>query len=367
MLRTARRPRTSRVYDPHRRARTVKALKKDRWGPYKKIADEIGEEVDYVRRVASEENLLRKRQPLANRSAYAQPAAVPAPVPAPVPAAVPRSAYSGERSAVPVRSWDVAHPAPRDVLFGERIASRAKGGRYVHPVTGVRHPSVTKILGTLNKPGINYHQMRLIARAAVSEPYNPYSSDETEEEAEQRFLKARSGTSSRGTSVHKAIQKGLPLSDVPEEQRMMVAAARRCLRDMGLREVAAEITIWGEDYTGSADMVVQDQDGRFAVIDWKTTTKEQPALWGDAAVQVAAYSGAEFMAVEGDAYPVEGTIDYGLVVCLAPNGLWQAGKVDVSPDSEAMRSFKAVRALYDMKQNWKSSTGLWESRVNGSV
>lgn len=307
---------------------------------YSYIAWVLDEDVDYVRNVASQENLLRRRSKK----------------PQPQSAAMPDNAIMYTTFADYEHNGSSAYDDIAYNFFGDDpVASvNGKARNYRHPVSGEKFPSVTTILGVLDKPGINFFRMNLIAQAAIETPYNP--AVETPEEALKRFKYAQFSAVKKGTAIHKAISEETPLHEIPEQQRQMVAAARDCMNKMGWVPVASEIKAWGDGYAGSADMIIMDNDGHFGIVDWKTTSKNSTKLWNDSAMQVAAYARTNLMAYEGYAYDVTNRIDYAMIVCISPSGAWEAGKVDVSSESDAVKSFEAVRSLHAQKKMWDESS-----------
>lgn len=266
----------------------------------------------------------------------------------------------------------VSDRAAETVWSGSRLRHPVTGRSiYTHPVSGHRLPSVTAVLRVLDKPALTGFAVLQVAQEAVNSPYNPDT--ETEQEAVARLKQARWATASKGTRMHSHIERDAPLDGIDDDERGYVAAARDAMASLGLRPLAHEAVIWGDGYAGRVDMIAEDADGMLVVVDWKTTTKEQPRVYSDALCQVAAYSQMEYITA-GDGQPVHGfgpprtpPIGYGLVVSVNAQGRWAAARVSASPDSPHMDYFRECLRMMRVRDAWESRPGPEDNPIVGQA
>ncbi len=189
-------------------------------------------------------------------------------------------------------------------------------GRYAVEVGG-KHtaPSVTGVLGVLDKPGLSWGAAKETAIFAV------LRQDEwqnlTDADAIERLRKHHRGVwddkASRGTAVHAmalAWAQGQTI-DVPEDCASFIDALERFYVEWRPRWVELERSVVydvaPDQYGGSFDAIV-DLGGRRYLIDIKTGA----AVYPDTALQLAAYRYATHMGVyddQGELVEVEPMLD----------------------------------------------------------
>jgi hypothetical protein len=172
-------------------------------------------------------------------------------------------------------------------------------------------PSVTTLLNQLAKPAL----VKWAARAAAD-----YASDNwdalahmTPSERRKQIAaapdQARNTAAARGTQIHawaEALLAGEPV-EVPEQHRETVSGFARWWERSGFTAVYRELAVWSDTddfdgcaYAGTLDLIAQ-KDGETWCLDHKTGS----GIYGDYAVQLAAYAAAETWVVGGEDVPAK--------------------------------------------------------------
>ena len=180
------------------------------------------------------------------------------------------------------------------------------------PATGkkTRVPSVTTLLGQLAKPAL----VRWAARAAADFASDNWESLSGLTPAERRKMiaaapdQARNTAAAKGTAIHKWAEQllaGEPV-DIPEQHLGTVEQFARWWEGSGFTAVHSEMRLWSEEddfagcaYAGTCDLVATHRDGSRWLLDHKTGS----GIYGDYAVQLAAYAAAETWVVDGEDAP----------------------------------------------------------------
>ena len=304
-----------------KRDHVIRALRADRAASHRHIARRTGTTPQYVASVASSANLkrVRRRPGTPARRLPGTPAV----------RVVKHSPTSRERAAP-------------GLFSGEKVGAVQSGSRrrkYKHPVTGQSSPSVTTLLKELNGDGILIWQINRVIETAVNQPFDP--DFETEQEARQRLRSARFTNSSTGTATHKHFERQTPVRDAPKGVRRLLAAAYDAVDTLGLRRLATETAIWGDGYTGSADLWAEDSDGQLVVVDLKTTSKtgDDMKVYPDACAQVAAYANCDLISDGESAHRMVRRPAYGLIIVVNQDGQWISKQVDISREGPAFQMF----------------------------
>jgi hypothetical protein len=167
---------------------------------------------------------------------------------------------------------------------------RGRGRHYRHPGTGELVPSVTNVIGVLDKPALPRWSAKMVAEAAWN---MRHSLDEMGQQEAIDVLKGspwrKSGRAAdRGTDIHAYLEAKLngqdpePLSDDATPYR--AAADDWLTKDIEI--VATEMTLFNPLYAGTTDFVARI-DGRLTIGDFKTSK----AIYDEAALQLAALWG----------------------------------------------------------------------------
>lgn len=253
-------------------------------------------------------------------------------------------------------------------MSGPALARDRTGRRYMIPDPApdgpvVECPSVTTILNKINKPALVNWAALEVAKFAVSNPDKWMSLDE---QAAVDVLKRAPYRNSRkkmdiGSAVHLAIdtwiKAGKPDSITnPTELDNLdllpyIAGAIRFLNDHVRKIVRSEVTFANLTYryAGTCDLVATLNDGRVAVIDWKSGKR----LYPEVALQLAAYANAEFAVNDdGSRYNVA-PATIGVGVHLDGQGGYTAQPVEMS--DQLFRTFIALRTLQKWSDTMESS------------
>jgi hypothetical protein len=177
------------------------------------------------------------------------------------------------------------------------------------PVTGkkTRLPSVTTLLGQLAKPAL----VKWAARAAADYASDYWDTLAAMPPAERRKMiaaapdQARNTAAAKGTAIHRWAEQllaGEPV-DIPEQHLGTVEQFARWWQGSGFTAAHSEMRLWSDEddlagcaYAGTCDLIATARDGRRWLLDFKTGS----GIYGDYAVQLAAYAAAETWVIGGE-------------------------------------------------------------------
>lgn len=224
---------------------------------------------------------------------------------------------------------------------------RGAGRHYRHPATGDERPSITNIIGVLDKPAIPRWAAKMVA---VNAWKMRHSLDEMGEDECVDVLKGspwrKSGRAAdRGTSVHDYLEAralGLDLPDLSGEALTYKAGADRFLELYRPEFVHTEFTVFGPGYAGTGDFMAHIGD-RLVIGDYKTSK----ALYPEIALQLAALRFADEVVVDGKVETMP-TVDGCVGVLITPDGC-QVHEVDAGED--AFRAFLACRDAWAWRKS----------------
>lgn len=158
-------------------------------------------------------------------------------------------------------------------------------------------PSVTTILGTIDKPGLNNWKQNQLMLAAMTLP-------RLEGEDTDAFLKrvpkdaftASTDARDRGSLIHDCLEAyavGLPKQYAPDVQAIANHAFGEIVKYTGTSRFNVESTVAGDGYGGMVDAYTDEHDNRY-IIDWKTKdlVDGKKNHWPEMAMQLAAYDQA---------------------------------------------------------------------------
>ena len=211
---------------------------------------------------------------------------------------------------------------------------RGKGRMYEHPNTGELVPSVTNVIGILNKPALLPWATKLVAEQAAAIKHSLPNLDDAEI---VDMLKAAPWRSSgraadRGTTIHAYLECRMLGIDPPEisgEAARYRKAADAWLEDWQPEVVATEQTVFGPDYAGTGDLWCT-RDGELAVVDFKSSK----AIYAEAALQLAALGRATLRA-DGEPQP---QAKQGWVVRIGEKGYEAKQVADLDANYEVFRA-----------------------------
>ena len=169
---------------------------------------------------------------------------------------------------------------------------KGKGRHYKHPVTGNLLPSITNVLGVINKPALVGWAAKEVAGKAWE---LRRSLAEMEEADALAILKGapyrKSGRAAdRGTTIHAYLEarlSGLEPEVLDGEALRYKAGADAWLTAWQPEPVATELTVFGDEYAGTGDLWCR-VGGKMCIVDFKTGK----SIYREAAFQIAALWGA---------------------------------------------------------------------------
>lgn len=189
-------------------------------------------------------------------------------------------------------------------------------------VTGV----TTLINGGLPKPKLIDWAAREVAEYVADNPddvdtLRARGRDELVGFLKERHKAARDKAASRGTSIHTLAEQLVAGHevDVPEELAGHVEACARFLDDWRIAPVIVERPVASRKwwYSGTPDLVGDLPDGRRVIVDYKSG---RSGIWGETALQLAAYARAEFYLDTAGREQAIPQIGSGLAVWLRADG-----------------------------------------------
>jgi len=236
-----------------------------------------------------------------------------------------------------------------------RVVFHPAGHRY--EVNGEPVPSVTQILGVLDKPGLSWWGMTVGVEAVCELAHGGIEVPFADPGAVVDLLKQRKLTvnhtfrkaGTRGASIHKALERyangerRLSLSDFPREDRGYVFALVSGLLALHPVEfVSCEVVVGSaaHGYAGTYDLLITDADGRRVRVDVKTSKRVYPEQHH---AQLAAYEQA---AIECGEPPA----DLQVVLRLGADG-----EYEISESAATFDEFIAIKAAYDAVQRLKAA------------
>jgi len=243
-------------------------------------------------------------------------------------------------------------------MSGPALARGKTGRRYVWPPNTDKPelvvPSVTTIIGNMNKPALPNWAAKEVATYAVEnmlawENLPPKDAIDLLKRAPYRNMTRKGDI---GTAVHAAIEATASEHDAPPidpDLLPYVAGAVQFLDDLVETVVHLEVTVFNRtwEYAGTTDAILILKDGRTAITDWKTSKNIYPEV----ALQLQAYASGEFIAhADGTQQPLP-PIDVGLAVHLPGNTTYAAKEVPLS--DRLFKTFAALRTLQAWKDNYE--------------
>ncbi|ROR97819.1 hypothetical protein EDD28_2428 [Salana multivorans] len=234
-------------------------------------------------------------------------------------------------------------PRPSGLRFSESAHRYWLDGKPV--------PGVTTIIGKgIPKPALPYWAAKSVAEYVVQNPDGVRALWEMGEAPAIAALKAvpwqkRDEAAVRGTDVHALAEQIINGAEVevPDHLLAHVEGYAHWLDEWAVEPIITEQPVghralW---YAGTLDAVVRFGRGPWAeqtaLLDWKTSS----GVYGETALQTAAYAGAEFYGLAGQEQPLP-QIDHIGVVHITAQG---SALYDLGDHAEAFRVFQHVHYL----------------------
>jgi hypothetical protein len=168
---------------------------------------------------------------------------------------------------------------------------KGKGRHYRHPASGVLVPSVTNVIGVLNKPALPRWAAKVVAEQAVAMRDSLPNLDPAEAVDLLKGAPWRSSgrAANRGTTIHAYLEArllGLDPEVLEGEALKYRKAAEAWLDEWKPEVLATELTVFDQAYAGTGDLWCKVGD-EVRIVDFKTSK----AIYPEAALQLAALWG----------------------------------------------------------------------------
>ena len=160
-------------------------------------------------------------------------------------------------------------------------------------------PSVTSIIGVLDKPALANWKMDRAALAAVANPKQP---DESEEywlaRVRSAAMQEAATAADMGSEIHAAIDRHLGGEEYKADLEVYLAPVKEWLAAEKIEIAEREVVVanLAEGYAGRVDAFFNDRAGVFGAVDWKTRrtkpTEKSIKPYDGQAMQLAAYLAA---------------------------------------------------------------------------
>ena len=236
---------------------------------------------------------------------------------------------------------------------------KGKGRHYQHPASGELVPSVTNIIGVLDKPALPRWAAKLVAEQAAAMKRSLVNLDDAEI---VDMLKAapwrKSGrAANRGTDVHLYLEQALN-GDVPDPLEGEAAAYRQTADDLleyltgqGIYLVQSEVTVFGDGYAGTFDAHLRMPTSENTWEDWLVDFKTGASgPYDEVGLQLAALAHGK---VDAEGKSAWTSYDRLVAFGITPKG-WKM--VEVADRDACYRAFLAARDLW----NWKNGDKVLE-------
>ena len=216
------------------------------------------------------------------------------------------------------------------------LAQNVKGkGRHYQAPDGQLVPSITNVLGVLNKPALPRWAAKVVAEQAVAMRDSLPKLDEAEAVDLLKGAPWRSSgrAADRGTTIHAYLEaklQGLDPHEISGEAARYRKAADAFLEEWNPKPLAIELTVFGDGYAGTGDLWATLNNGAVAVLDYKTSK----AIYPEAALQLSALARAD-VTPDGTLAPV---VDEAWVVRIGEDGYETKRVADLDYNYAAFRA-----------------------------
>ena len=217
---------------------------------------------------------------------------------------------------------------------------KGKGRHYKHPKTGELVPSVTNVIGVLDKPALKFWAASQVAERAydMRDSLLKLERDEAITILKQAPWRTSTRAANRGTTIHAYLEArmlGLTPEVVDGEALRYRDAAEAWLDEWQPEVIGTELSVFGPDYAGTGDLWCR-RNGKVAIVDFKTSK----AIYSEAALQIAALWGAP-LGADGKKSPSTEDAE-GWVVRIGEDGFEARQIEDLEQNFVAFRNLLAV-------------------------
>lgn len=232
--------------------------------------------------------------------------------------------------------------------MGLKRINTGRGGHW-YKLDGKKADGVTTLIGDgMRKKALEYWSANETAGYAVDnwDDLGVLSPSKRLEILKKARFESRDEAARRGTEVHDLAERlahGEEV-DVPEEIAGYVESAVKFLDDFKVQPILTEATVAhrGGNYAGTLDLAFRSPlfPGKTFIADWKTN---RSGIYGETALQLAAYRYADFYQDGDDEKPMTGLgITDAVAVWIRADG-YNVYQMDTSPNTFTL--FKYVSAV----------------------
>lgn len=242
--------------------------------------------------------------------------------------------------------------------MAERAMTVKQVGRYYeHPTTKERQPSVSTVLGAMDKPALDAWKVRTAVEYAVD---NVAAIAQLDRKAAVDLCKGAqfrgSDTGKQlGTAVHSVIEKLARGGTVRRTDNTgpVIDAWEGFTSEYDVKILEIEQTVWNEAhrFAGSFDLLAE-VDGVCTVIDAKST---RSGIWGETALQTAAYAmSPTLLRPDGTEDPMP-EVEATAALWVRPHG-WALHPLVY--DASTRTAVKAIAAVFHWQQTYMEQSVL---------
>jgi hypothetical protein len=228
-----------------------------------------------------------------------------------------------------------------------KTASGPGGRHYIHPVTGVLVPSVTTILGVLDKPALVGWAARSVAEYAADnmEALGLLGRDERVALLKGVPFRNRDKAADRGTDAHTYAERRLVFGIAPNPSNRSEELVDEVLDHLDPHPLLTEATVFNltYGYAGTFDGI-WEVDGRTVMVDWKSGK----GVYSEAGLQMNAYARGEQVVTASEIRPMP-RVDEAWVIHVPNTGGWKVHPVTLAEDEWI--AFRAARAAWKWKNH----------------
>ena len=222
---------------------------------------------------------------------------------------------------------------------------RGKGRHYMNPITEELVPSITNVIGIMDKPALPRWSALEVAKKAWELRLSLPEMEETDAIAIMKGAPWRKSdrAADRGTDIHGYLEarlNGWAVDDLSPDAEPYKPAADAWLASQDWEVVATELTVFHPTYAGTGDLWCR-VGGKMTILDFKTSK----AIYPEAALQLSALWGA-YRTADGKSAPHVGEDTDLIVVRIGEDGFEEK---KVADPNLSFQAFLALRNAWEWK------------------
>ena len=232
-----------------------------------------------------------------------------------------------------------------------KVATFHRGGSryYIHPTSGDKVPGVTSVLNMMPKPFLKAWAAKMVATEAVEGLANWQPLAQRDPQGAIDYLKRTPERNTRGaadvgTAAHgifEAMIRGEAIGQITPDLLPFVAQYGDFLNTVQPKLLMAEQTVWSDKhgYAGSFDVLAEIQGEKC----WGDNKTTRSGVYPEVALQLSAYSHADFILDEDGEQHLLPEAHRGVVIHVRPEG-WALYEVPIG--EEIFEVFLHLRQIF---------------------